>query len=102
MLTGRDVNIQNSLTAGLLGYNQMGVHAQSCQILCNPIDCSPPGPVPVMFPARILEQIAISYSRGCFQPRDGTHDSGGRTGVNWQVDSLSLSHLGSPTERMYI
>ena len=102
VLTGRDVSIQNTLTAGLLVYNQMGVHAQSCQILCNPMDCSPPGPVHVIFPARILEQVAISYSRGSFQPRDGTHDSSGRTRVNWQVDSLSLSHLGSPIERVCI
>ena len=31
---------------------------------CNPMDCSPPGSsVPGIFPARILEWAAISYSR---------------------------------------
>ena len=36
---------------------------QSCPTLCNPIDGSPPGsPVPGIFPARILEWVAISFS----------------------------------------
>ena len=36
--------------------------------------CSLPGSlVHGIFQARILEQVAISYSRGSSQPRDGTH-----------------------------
>ena len=36
---------------------------QSCPTLCNPIDCSPPGPaVPGILQARILEWVAISSS----------------------------------------
>ena len=36
---------------------------QSCPILCNPIDGSPPGsPVPGILQARILEWVAISFS----------------------------------------
>ena len=36
---------------------------QSCPILCNPIDGSPPGsPVPGILPARTLEWVAISFS----------------------------------------
>ena len=36
---------------------------QSCQILCNPIDGSPPGsPVPGIFQARVLEWVAIAFS----------------------------------------
>ena len=66
------------------------VHAQSiqpCPILCNPMDCSPPGSsFHGIFQARILEQIAISYPRGSTQ------------GVNplllcllhWQANSLTL------------
>ena len=38
---------------------------QSCLTLCNPVDCSPPSPsVQGLFQARILEQVAICYSRG--------------------------------------
>ena len=48
--------------------------AQSCPTLCNPMDWSPPGSsVHGIFQVRILEQIAISYSRASSQPRDGIH-----------------------------
>ena len=47
--------------------------AQSCPTLCNPVDCSLPGSsIHGISEARILEWIAISFSRGSFQPRDGT------------------------------
>ena len=47
--------------------------AQSCQTLCNSMDCSSPGSsVHGTFQARMLEQVAISSSRGPSQPRDGT------------------------------
>ena len=46
---------------------------QSCLILGDPMDCSPPGSsVHGILQARILEWVAISYSRGSSQPRDGT------------------------------
>ena len=36
---------------------------QSCPILCNPIDGSPPGsPVPGILQARVLEWVAIAFS----------------------------------------
>ena len=39
-------------------------HAQSCPALCDPMDCSPPGSsVHGILQARILEWIAISFSR---------------------------------------
>ena len=45
--------------------------AQSCLTLCDPMDCSLPGSsVHRIFQARILEQIAISFSRGSSRPRD--------------------------------
>ena len=48
--------------------------AQSCLTLCNPMNCSPPGSsVHGIFQARILEQVAVSYSRDSFWPRDQTH-----------------------------
>ena len=49
---------------------------QSCLTLCNPMDCSPPGStVYGISQARILKWVAISFSRGSSQPRDGTHVS---------------------------
>ena len=49
------------------------VCAQSCPTLCNHVDCSPRGSsVHGIFQARILEQVATSYSRGSSQPRDQT------------------------------
>ena len=45
--------------------------AQSCPTLCDPMDCSLPGSsVHGIFQAIVLEWIAISFSRGSFQPRD--------------------------------
>ena len=65
----------------------------SCVQLCNPMECSPPGSsVHGIFPTRILEQIAISCSRGFSQLRDGTRVF---HLLHWQVDSLLLSHLRS-------
>ena len=46
---------------------------QLCPILCNPVDCSPPGSsVHGILQARILEWAAISFSRGSSWPGDGT------------------------------
>ena len=43
---------------------------QSCPTLCDPMDCSPPGSsVHGISLARILEWVAISYSRGSSQTR---------------------------------
>ena len=48
---------------------------QMCPTLCNPKDCSPPGSsVHGILQARILEWVAIPFSRGFFQPRDQTWD----------------------------
>ena len=50
---------------------------QSCPILCDSMDCSPPGSsVHEIFQARILEWVTISFSRGSSQPRDQTWVSG--------------------------
>ena len=46
---------------------------QSCPILCIPMDCSPPGSsVHGILQARILEWVAIPFSRGFSQPRNQT------------------------------
>ena len=47
--------------------------AQSCPTLCDPVDCSLPGSsLHGILQARILEWVAISFSRGSSQPRNGT------------------------------
>ena len=47
--------------------------AQSRPTLCNPMDCSPPGSsVHGILQARILEWIAIPFSRGSSGPRNWT------------------------------
>ena len=65
--------------------------AQSCPTLCEPMGCSPPcSSIHGIFQARVLEWVAISFSRGSSRPRDRTWVSciGGRC--------FSLSHQGSP------
>ena len=50
--------------------------AQSCPTLCNPMDCSLPGSsLHGVLQARILEWVAISFSRGSSWPRDRTRVS---------------------------
>ena len=45
--------------------------AHSCLTLCDPIECSPPGSsIHGILQARILEWVAIPYSRGSSPPRD--------------------------------
>ena len=70
------------------------VHArlfQWCLTLCSCMDCSPPGSsVPGIILARILECIAMLSSQGIF-PTQGSH----LHLLHCQMDSLSLSHLGS-------
>ena len=79
--------------------------AQSCLTLCNPVDCSLPGSsVHGILQARILEWVAISFSRGSSQPRDRTWVSriGGRcfnlsatrealNPAMWGIKCMSLS-----------
>ena len=53
--------------------------AQLCLTLCNPMDRSPPdSSVHGIFQARILEWVAIPFSRGTSWPRDQTWVSVGR------------------------
>ena len=71
-------------------YNQMKVLkvlvAKSCPTLCDPMDCSlPSSSVRGILQARILESVAISFSRGSFQLRDRTWVSciAGGLFTNW-------------------
>ena len=52
------------------------MYANPCPTLCNPIDCSPPcSSVHGILQPRILEWVAIPFSRGSSQPRDQTQVS---------------------------
>ena len=58
---------------------------------CNPMDCSPPGSsVHEILQARILEWVAIPFSRGSSQLRDPTW-------VSCRQILYHLSHQGSPS-----
>ena len=68
--------------------------AQSCQTLCNPMDCSPPcSSVYGIFQARILEWLPFPPPRDLpdlgFKPTSLISPS-------WQVDSLPLVPPGKP------
>ena len=75
---------------------------QSCPTLCHPINCSLPGfSVLGIFQSRMLEWVAISYSRGSFQPRD-------RTGISCIsyigrriLYDYSLSHFCIPSNCLH-
>ena len=77
--------------------------AQLCPTLCNLVDCSPPGSsIHGIFQARILEWVAISFSRGSSRPRDWTqvYCTGGRRFTVWatrEVPTLNIQ-IGKSTE----
>ena len=49
------------------------MHAPSCLTLCGPMGCNPPGSsVHGIFQGRILERVAISFSKVSSQLRNGT------------------------------
>ena len=60
--------------------------AQSCLTICDPIDWTGHG----ILQARILEWVAIPFSRGSSQPRDQTRSSA------LQADSLPAEPQGNP------
>ena len=67
------------LFSGFLCLALRGLVLLSCrlhhiQLLCHTIECSPSGPSGV-FQARILEWVAISFSRGSSRPKDWTRVS---------------------------
>ena len=82
------------LSWGHCSYELMCVHAkslQSCLTLRNPMDCSLPGSsVYGILQARILEWVAISFSRGSSRPRNWTQVLHSRQ-ILYQ-----LSYEGSP------
>ena len=74
---------------------------QSCPTLGDPVDCSPPSSsVHGVLQARVLEWVAISFSRGSSRPRDRTQVSciAGRRFNLWATRE-TLSHKGSPINK---
>ena len=66
--------------------------------LCNPMDCSLPGSFILgIFQARVLEWVAVSFSRGSSQPRNWTWDSCivGRSFTIWATREAPLILLRS-------
>ena len=82
------------LTRDKLLSNMLVLVAQSSRTLCNPMDCSQPGSsVHGILQARVLEWVAIPFSRGSSQPRDWT-----QLGLlNCRHILYCLNHQGSPT-----
>ena len=91
-------NTLDSKTPDILNLKRISVCAKSlqlCTALCDPMDCSPSdSSVHGILQARILEWVAIPFSRGSSWPRDRTHISY-VSYIGRQI-LYPLSHLGSP------
>jgi len=86
---------QGTLRAGTSSLLSSALVTQSCLTLCDPMNCSLPGPsVHGILQARILEWVAISFSRGSSWFRDWTWVSciAGRLLTTWATrEALRLA-----------
>ena len=79
--------------------------AQSCPTLCDPVDCSPPGfSVHGILQARILGQVAISFSRVSSRPQGIFPTQGSKPGIGpgspaLEADALTSGPPGKPYVR---
>ena len=91
---GRKVEISNMQTichCFLVAW----VCAQSCQSLCNTMDCSLPGAsVHGISQTVILEWVAVSYSRGSSRTQGSNPHL-----LHWQADSFPIAPPGKPRTR---
>ena len=89
------VMTRSSCHAGESEHHSVCSESVSCSVvswLCHPMDCSPPGSsVHAFLQARILEWVAIPFSRGVF-PTQGSNPSFPRC----RQILYYLSHRGSP------
>ena len=83
-------NILFHLYSYFLIYATAAKSLQLCTTLCNPLDFNPPGSsIHGILQVRILECVAIPFSRKSFWPRDQNWVSG------MQADSLQSEPSGS-------
>ena len=76
--------------------------AQLCLTLCSPINCSPPGSsVHGIFQARILECVAVSFSRVSSWPRDRTCVSSIDRQILYNLDTWE-AHLVTKYTQLYM
>ena len=70
---------------------------QSCLTFCHPMDCSPPG-------SSVCGIFDKDTGMGCLFLLQGVFPMqiSNWCLLHWQVDSLPLSHLGSPVHRWYL
>ena len=104
LLIKQVMDLINRLTAGNHWSLSLCSYSVSHPTLCHPMDCSPPvysglqskfyGKFHRIFQARVLEWVAISYSRGSSWPRDRIHISCVSC-IGRQI-LLPLSHMTSP------
>ena len=84
----------NTPKPSLLSSKSRGIEVtQLCPTLCDPMDCSLQGySVHWIFQTRVLEWVAISFSRGSSRPRDQTQVSC----IAGRQTLYHLSYQGSP------
>ena len=81
---------------------------KECPTLCDPMDCSLSGSsIHGIFQARVLEWIAISFSRGSSRPRNRTRVSciAGRRFTVWatrEASNLTYDHLSLRNRHRYV
>ena len=95
-IAGRNINNLRYADDTTLMVESESEVAQSCPILCDPVDCSPSSSsVHGILQARILVWVAISFSRGCSRPRDQTQVSciAGRRFILWATKEELKSFL---------
>ena len=72
-------------------------------LFCDPMDCSPPGfSVYGISQARILEWVAVFFSRGSFQPRERTQVSliAGRFFTSWATNEVRENRGAHKIQRL--
>ena len=84
--------VAESDTTERLNWTELPSHVW---LFVTPMDCSPPGPSDMRFPRQVYWSgywSGLPFSSPGDLPNQGSNPHL----MNWQADSLSLSHLGSP------
>ena len=91
--------MENTTIKGVMWWlsTALKVKVKSRLTLCDPMDCSPPGSsVHGIIQARVLEWVAIAFSRGSSQPRDWTRVSciADRRFTIWATRKQTIGYRG--------